>query len=61
MIRFVDEHKDRFGVEPLIGVLRGTDAMTPVGLWWALIRRYRPYSRCCAVQDRAAVPASTRW
>jgi transposase InsO family protein len=26
MIRFVDEHKDRFGVEPLIGVLRGTDA-----------------------------------
>lgn len=26
MIRFVDEHKDRFGVEPIIGVLRGTDA-----------------------------------
>jgi putative transposase len=26
MIRFVDEHKDRFGVEPLIGVLRATDA-----------------------------------
>jgi putative transposase len=26
MIRFVDEHRDRFGVEPLIGVLRGTDA-----------------------------------
>jgi transposase InsO family protein len=26
MIRFIDEHKDRFGVEPLIGVLRGTDA-----------------------------------
>ncbi len=26
MIRFVDEHKGRFGVEPLIGVLRGTDA-----------------------------------
>ena len=26
MIRFVDEHKGRFGVEPIIGVLRGTDA-----------------------------------
>lgn len=26
MIRFVDEHKDRFGVEPVIAVLRGTDA-----------------------------------
>ena len=26
MIRFIDEHKDRFGVEPIIGVLRGTDA-----------------------------------
>ena len=26
MIRFVDEHKDRFGVEPLISVLRATDA-----------------------------------
>jgi putative transposase len=26
MIRFVDEHKDRFGVEPIVGVLRGTDA-----------------------------------
>jgi putative transposase len=26
MIRFVDEHRDRFGVEPIIGVLRGTDA-----------------------------------
>jgi putative transposase len=26
MIRFVDEHKDRFGVEPIIAVLRGTDA-----------------------------------
>jgi putative transposase len=26
MIRFVDEHRDRFGVEPLIGVLRTTDA-----------------------------------
>jgi putative transposase len=26
MIRFVDEHKDRFGVEPIIGVLRGADA-----------------------------------
>jgi transposase InsO family protein len=26
MIRFVDEHRDRFGVEPIIVVLRGTDA-----------------------------------
>jgi transposase InsO family protein len=26
MIRFVDEHKDHFGVEPIIAVLRGTDA-----------------------------------
>jgi putative transposase len=26
MIRFVDEHRDRFGVEPIIGVLRGADA-----------------------------------
>jgi putative transposase len=26
MIRFVDEHKDRFGVEPIISVLRATDA-----------------------------------
>jgi len=26
MIRFVDEHRDRFGVEPLISVLRATDA-----------------------------------
>ena len=26
MIRFVDEHRDRFGVEPIIGVLRATDA-----------------------------------
>jgi putative transposase len=26
MIRFVDEHKGRFGVEPIIGVLRATDA-----------------------------------
>ncbi|HEU4422786.1 MAG TPA: IS3 family transposase [Pilimelia sp.] len=26
MIRFVDEHKDRFGVEPIIGVLRNTGA-----------------------------------
>jgi putative transposase len=26
MIRVVDEHRDRFGVEPLIGVLSGTDA-----------------------------------
>lgn len=26
MIRFVDEHKGRFGVEPIIGVLRGADA-----------------------------------
>jgi hypothetical protein len=26
MIRFVDEHKHRFGVEPIIAVLRGTDA-----------------------------------
>lgn len=26
MIRLIDEHKDRFGIEPLIGVLRGTDA-----------------------------------
>ena len=34
--------------------------MTPVGLWWALIRRYRPHNRCCAVQDRAAVAGSTR-
>lgn len=26
MIRFVEEYKDRFGVEPIIAVLRGTDA-----------------------------------
>jgi putative transposase len=26
MIRFIDEHKGRFGVEPIIGVLRGADA-----------------------------------
>jgi putative transposase len=26
MIRYIDEHKDRFGVEPIIAVLRGTDA-----------------------------------
>jgi transposase InsO family protein len=26
MIRFVDAHRDRFGVEPIIGVLRGADA-----------------------------------
>ena len=26
MIRFVDEHKGRFGVEPIISVLRTTDA-----------------------------------
>ena len=26
MIRFVDEHQDRFGVEPIISVLRATDA-----------------------------------
>ena len=26
MIRFVDEHRGRFGVEPIIGVLRGADA-----------------------------------
>jgi putative transposase len=26
MIRFIDEHRDRFGVEPIIGVLRGADA-----------------------------------
>ncbi len=26
MIRFVDEHRDRSGVEPIIGVLRAPDA-----------------------------------
>ena len=26
MIRFVDEHRDRFGVEPIVSVLRATDA-----------------------------------
>jgi transposase InsO family protein len=26
MIRFVDEHQDRFGVEPIVSVLRATDA-----------------------------------
>jgi putative transposase len=40
MIRFVDEHKDRFGVEPIIGVLRGTDAgfLSVSGYYAAKIR-----------------------
>ena len=40
MIRFIDEHKDRFGVEPIVEVLRDTDAgFLSVSGYYAALRR----------------------
>jgi len=40
MIRFIDEHKDRFGVEPIVDVLRDTDAgFLSVSGYYAALRR----------------------
>lgn len=49
MIRFISEHKDRFGVEPIVEVLRDTDAgFLSVSGYYAALRR-PPSSR--AVRD----------
>jgi putative transposase len=40
MIRFISENKGRFGVEPIVGVLRGTDAgFLSVSGYYAALRR----------------------
>jgi transposase InsO family protein len=40
MVRFIDEHKDRFGVEPIVEVLRDTDAgFLSVSGYYAALRR----------------------